>query len=278
MRVRSGWMVGVMSLLLLASSAPAQSGTEAGAKKEVIANGSLFHSLMAAPVVGQPYSAVQQHSARQQLADGTTIHHEGHHAVARDAEGRVRVELRMAKAHDGEPETVMVFVSDPVAHMLTTWVTGGKEIQKVATVVKLPSAEEQAAREAKRAAASPTVAASTEEATRPQPTVTTEDLGTDSLNGVPVTVSRTTTIVPAGRSGNDAPITKTHETWTSPDLQLVMKEQWNDPRTGERTIELVNFSRADPDSALFRAPRGYAVKSVMEGLKDLEEKLSAGQN
>jgi hypothetical protein len=277
MRVRSGWMVGVMGLLLLASSAPAQSGTEAGVKKEVIANGGLLHSLMAAPVVGQPYSAVQQHSTRQQLADGTTIHHEGHHVVARDAEGRVRVELRMAAAHDGEPETVMVFVTDPVAHTLTTWVSGGKEIQKVATVVKLPSAEEQAAREAKRAAAAQ-AAAATAEANRPQPTVTTEDLGTDSLNGVPVTVSRTTTIVPAGRSGNDAPITKTHETWTSPDLKLVMKEQWTDPRTGERTVELVNFTRADPDSALFRAPRGYTVKSVMESLKDLEEKLSAGQN
>jgi hypothetical protein len=273
MRMRSGWLAGMIGLLLLASSARAQSGTEAGTKKEVIANGSLLHSLMAAPVVGQPYSAVQKHSTRRQLADGTTISHEGHHAVARDAEGRVRVELRMARAHDGEPETVMVFVTDPVAHTLTTWVTGGREIQKVATVVKLPSAEEQAAREAKRATAT-----SAAESNRPQPTVTTEDLGTDSLNGVPVTVSRTTTIVPAGRSGNDAPITKTDETWISPDLKLVIKEQWNDPRTGETTIELVNFSRADPDSALFRAPRGYSVKSVMESLKDLEEKLNAGQN
>jgi hypothetical protein len=272
MRMRSGWTAGVMGLLLLASSAEAQSATDAGAKKEVIANGGLLHSLLAAPVVGQPYSALQEHRTRQQLADGTTISHAGHHAVARDAEGRVRVELRMGRARDGEPETVMVFVTDPVAHTLTTWMTGGK-IPKVATVVKLPSAEEQAAREARMAAA-----VSSSEANRPQPTVTTEDLGTDSLNGIPVTVSRTTTIVPVGRSGNDAPITKTDETWTSPDLKLVMKEQWNDPRSGERTVELVKFSRADPDGALFRAPRGYVVKSAMEGLKDLEETLGSAQN
>jgi hypothetical protein len=272
MRVRSGWTAGVIGLLLMAS-AGAQSGTDAGARKEVIANGGLLHSLLAAPVVGQPYSALQEHRTRQQLADGTTISHDGRHAVARDAEGRVRVELRMGRTHDGEPETVMVFVTDPVAHTLTTWMTGGKGIQKVASVVKLPTAEEQAAREAKMAAAS-----SASEANRPQPTVTTEDLGTDSLNGIPVTVSRTTTIVPAGRSGNDAPITKTDETWTSPDLKLVMKEQWTDPRSGERTVELVNFSRADPDRGLFRAPRGYAVKSVMEGLKDMEETLGSARN
>ena len=80
-------------------------------------------------------------NTRQQLADGTTISHDGRHAVARDAEGRVRVELRMGRTHDGEPETVMVFVTDPVAHTLTTWMTGGKGIQKVASVVKLPTAE-----------------------------------------------------------------------------------------------------------------------------------------
>jgi hypothetical protein len=152
-------------------------------------------------------------------------------------------------------------------------VTGGKGIAKTASVVKLPPAEEQAAREAKREQAP-----SGAEAERPQPTVTTDDLGTDSLQGVPVTVAKTTTIVPAGRSGNDAPITKTDETWTSPELKLVMKEQWNDPRTGERTVELVDFSRADPDSALFHAPKGYEVKSALENLKEMEEKLSAAQN
>ncbi len=87
------------------------------AGSEPVANGGLLHSLLAAPVVGEPYSAVQEYRSRQQLVDGTMITHAGHHRVARDAEGRVRVELRMAKARDGEPETVMVFVTDPVAHI-----------------------------------------------------------------------------------------------------------------------------------------------------------------
>jgi hypothetical protein len=84
--------------------------------------------------------------------------------------------------------------------------------------------------------------------------------------------------VPVGRSGNDAPITKTHEVWTSQDLKLVMKQRSEDPRIGVTTVELEEFSRAEPDPALFRAPKGYTVKNALESLKELEEKLSAAQN
>jgi len=65
---------------------------------------------------------------------------------------------------------------------------------------------------------------------------------------------------------------------TSADLKLVMKEQWSDPRSGVRTIELANFSRAEPDAALFRAPQGYVVKDLQESLKEIEAKLEASQN
>jgi hypothetical protein len=98
------------------------------------------------------------------------------------------------------------------------------------------------------------------------------------VNEVPVSDVRTTTVLPVGRSGNDAPITKTREEWTSTEMKLVMKEQWEDPRTGERTVELENFSKAEPGAALFRAPQGYVVKNVSETLKELEEKLIATQN
>jgi hypothetical protein len=99
-----------------------------------------------------------------------------------------------------------------------------------------------------------------------------------TVQGLPVSDVRTTTIVPAGRSGNDAPITKTQEVWTSPELKLVIKEQWNDPRSGERTIELDNFSQVEPDPALFHPPQGHQVKNALESLKVMAEKMSAAQN
>jgi hypothetical protein len=267
MMVRSWLGAGVVGLLMTVSLAGAQSGDAGSGTNEVISNGSLIHTLLAAPVIGQPYSAVQMHRTVRKLADGTTISHQGHHGVARDAEGRVRVEMRMAQAQNGGPETVMVFVLDPVAHTFTTWTTGPKA-NKVASVVKVPAERKQATVQARVAT----------DSTGPQPVVTTEDLGVQTLQGLPVSDVKTTTIVPPGRVGNDAPITKTREVWTSSDLKLVMKEQWNDPRSGERTLELENLSRAEPDPALFRAPQGYEVKNALESLKEFEEKMSAAQN
>lgn len=145
----------------------------------------------------------------------------------------------------------------------------GPKVSKIASVVKLPVERKS------RVAAQARVEG---DATRPQPIVTTENLGMQTVQGLPVLDVRTTTIVPVGRSGNDAPITKTQEVWTSPELKLVMKEQWNDPRSGERTIELDNFSQAEPDPALFHPPQGYEVKNTLESLKELAEKMSAAQN
>jgi len=258
-----------LSLLLLAWSGSAQTST--GNDKEVIANGGLLHSLLAAPVTGQPYSAEQVHSTVQVLADGTKVSHQGHHFVARDAEGRVRVEMRLANGQNGQPDAVQVYVTDPVAHILGVWRVGIQGAKNEASIFKMPARDAQ--QPVKLASeTSPKVDA------RPQPIVTVEDLGMDSLQGIAVSVQKTTTIVPAGRSGNDKPITKTHEVWTSPDLKLVLKEEWNDPRTGTKTVELRNLSRGDPDPALFRPPSGYAVKNTKQGLKDIEEILAENQN
>jgi len=257
------------SEMFLLGCAAASACAQGAGPLAVMANGGVLHSLMAAPVVGEPYSAVQTTHTKRTLADGTSITHSGHHSVARDAEGRVRVERRFSNAADGKPEVVMVFVTDPVAHTLTTFVTGGPGA-KVASVRQIPKTESRP---------DAPVMHQVVDSTRPQSIVTTEDLGSDIVQGQSVTVSKVTTVLPIGRAGNDAPITRTREVWTSPDLKLVMKEQWEDPRSGEKTVELDNFSRAIPDPALFRAPAGYEVKSAIESLREMEQKLEqSGQN
>jgi hypothetical protein len=259
---------GFLFCFLLALPAWTQSTAAAGDHKAVISNGGLLHSLFAAPVTDHPYSAIQVHSTQRVLADGTKISHEGHHFVARDAQGRVHVEVRMGNGKDGEADPAMVFVLDPVAHTLMTWVSG-PESSRQASVLPLhaPSPGSQAAHPA----------GSHSEAGLPQPIVTVEDLGTDSLQGVPVSVQRTTTVVPAGRSGNDAPITKTDEMWLSRDMQLILKEQWTDPRTGVRTVELTHLSLDAPDPALFQPPRGYTIKTALESLQEVERKMAEAE-
>jgi hypothetical protein len=229
-----------------------------------LANGGLMHSLEAAPVVGQPYSAVQLRSNDRRLADGTAITHSAQHAVARDSSGRVRVEQPCGCPPDHE-QRVTVFVLDPVAHTLTRWQTGGKG-DKVATLFKVAAD--------KPMQPDPVSAM---ESGRPQPIITSENLGSEIMSGVPVNVTKTTTVVPAGRSHNDQPITKTHELWTSEDMKLVLKEQWVDPRSGTRTVELHNLSRAEPNPSAFQVPRGYEVKDLKETMKELAQKLDQMQ-
>jgi hypothetical protein len=256
----------LMVCLLLRGSSSAQ---EASAKTEILSNGNIIHSLLAAPVVGQPFTATARHRSTRTLADGTTISHHGHHFFARDSEGRVRVEMRLALGDHGGPDTVRVFAIDPVAHTLTTWETGPKANSKIASVVKIPAQHNQT---------QTVVPSQPPPSGRFQLIVTTEDLAPETLQGIPVSVVRKTTIVPAGRAGNDAPITRTLETWTSPDLKLLMKEQWDDPRSGERIVKLDDLSRSEPDPALFRPPSGYVVKDVLQSLRELEEKLSVTQD
>jgi hypothetical protein len=261
--------VGLAGFLLLSSSVQA---ADNGPTRPV-ASGGVLSSLLAAPVVGQPFTAVQVHETKRTLSDGTVITHNGHHAIARDAQGRVHVELRMANGENGKPDEVIVFVIDPVAHILTTWVQNAPGQAKTAAFFKLPAEGVPPAGTPEAELTSPT----TTESTRPQPTITVQDLGVQQIEGIDVTGKRTTTIVPPGRSGNNMPITKVHDVWTSPDLQLVIRQHWTDPRMGERTVELKNIAKANPDPALFRAPAGYDVKSASETLKQLEEKLDAQQ-
>lgn len=259
--MRACWLACVVGMAMVAPLARAQGGASGG---EVLSNGGVIHTLVAEPVTGEPYSATQVHKTVRTLEDGTKVSHQGHHFVARDSAGRVRVEIRTGKGKDGQPDPAMVFVSDPVSHTVTTWSTG-QEAKHIATTTKLSGEQRPARRVAQT---------TTEDPSRPQPIVTTENLGTQMLNGVAVTDVKTTTVVPAGRSGNDAPITKTREVWTSDEMKLVMKEEWTDPRTGVRTIELSQFSRAEPDEALFHAPKGYEVKDMKQTLREVAQRLN----
>ena len=249
----------------IAASTPA---TNAGHSSEVIANGGLLHTLEAAPVTGQPYSALQVQRMVRTLADGTTIKNGPGpgHAVMRDSLGRVRIEQRITRATPEKPSIFLVFVMDPVEHTMSMWSTSNKG-EKVATIFKLPARPAQPA--------SSSGVARMEQPGRLQPTSTTEDLGTDVLEGVSVSVVKTTIVVPAGRVGNDAPITRTHETWTSPDMKLTLKEEWSDPRTGDKTVWLKDLSRVEPAAEMFRAPAGYKTKTLTQTMEELAQKLAS---
>ncbi len=231
-----------------------------------LSNGGLNHSLTAFVVQGQPFSAQQVAKTGKTLQDGTNIEHFGHHAIYRDSEGRVRVEQPCGCAPDHD-QKVEIYVMDPVAGTMTTWRQGAGEPQ-VAKVTKWEAKTPESV-EAQRSAAK-LMRQSVGDSARPQPVSTVSEDPVQMLDNVPVRVVKVTTVVPAGRSGNDRPITKIHTAWISDDLKLVMMEQWQDPRAALRTVGLAELIRKEPNAALFRSPQGYTVKTVEkpnEGLR-----------
>ena len=87
----------------------------------------------------------------------------------------------------------------------------------------------------------------------------TEDLGAQTMDGVPVTGVRTASTIPAGQIGNDKPISIVTEVWTSPDLKTIVSSKRSDPRMGDQTFQLTNIVRAEPNPSLFTVPADFKI-------------------
>ena len=92
-----------------------------------------------------------------------------------------------------------------------------------------------------------------------QDQVATEDLGSQTMEGIVVNGTRTTRTIPAGEIGNDKTISIVTEVWMSPDLKTVISSKRNDPRMGEQTFQLTNIVRAEPDPSLFTVPSDFKI-------------------
>jgi hypothetical protein len=89
--------------------------------------------------------------------------------------------------------------------------------------------------------------------------VSTEDLGSQTMEGIVVIGVRTTRTIPAGEMGNEKPIVIVTEVWTSPDLKTIISSKRSDPRMGDQTFHLTNLVRAEPDASLFTVPSDFKI-------------------
>ena len=90
-----------------------------------------------------------------------------------------------------------------------------------------------------------------------------------TIEGVAVEGRKTTSTIPAGKVGNEQPITITSEEWISSDLKVLVLTKHADPRMGESSYRLLNIIRAEPDRSLFMVPPDYTVKET--GIKRMVE-------
>lgn len=229
---------------------------------------------ISASVQGAPYSATISNESVQTLTDGNRIVQTNSGATARDSQGRTRQDAPLPAIGNLSAANAphLVFIMDPVAQASYTLNLTDKTAQKM---TMLPNGAGGVA----VAAAGPgrmfftQVAGTAPAGGAPLPPppmgamkilggdeqaqVSTEDLGTQTMEGLLVTGARTTHTIPAGEIGNEKPITVVTEVWTSPDLKTIVYSKRSDPRMGEQTFKLTNIVRGEPDASLFRVPSDF---------------------
>lgn len=230
-------------------------------------------------VKNQPYQAQAVTTVKQSLADGSHISQTTTATVARDSEGRtVRIQNMGAmgpwKSASGSSDAngpTLTTIFDPVAKTHVDYTSDSK----IAHVLPMPAlAPGGAPGEAHGFA----LFSSGPGPGRPGPVTLslqdrgdsplalparegkTESLGAKSIEGVPVTGTKTTNTIPAGTIGNDKDLLITRETWYSSDLKLVVQSTQVDPRFGETTYSLTNIQRNEPDASLFQVPGEYTLE------------------
>jgi hypothetical protein len=228
------------------------------------------------PIQGAPYSATITNENIQTLADGTRIVQTNTGNIARDSQGRTRQDAPLPAIGNLSAADAphFVFIQDPVAQTAYTLNLTDKTAQKLPALPANISTSGPVSGGAKMimqmgstvSAAGPPLPAiamqKTFIANNDQGHANTEDLGSQTMEGVLVNGVRTTWTIHAGDIGNDRPINIVTEVWTSPDLKTIVYSKRNDPRMGEQTFQLTNIVRAEPDASLFTVPADF---KIMDG-------------
>lgn len=197
-------------------------------------------------VQGAPYSAQAVTQFTQALSNGDHVQRTTTASVARDSQGRTRMDRSLAAVGalsataGGQARAIMIH--DPVAGMSYAL----DPASRTARSMPIPAARTASAEAHARPA-------------RTQAEAKTEDLGTQVMQGISTQGKRVTRAIPAGKEGNEKEIDIVTETWYSPDLQVVVMSKTSDPRFGESVYQLSAISRTEPDPSLFAVPSDYAV-------------------
>jgi hypothetical protein len=232
-------------------------------------------------VTGAPYSAETLIEGLQVLADGNRIVRKTTGRVYRDGEGRTRRE------EDQPGGKMFISIVDPVGGYTYSLDPESKTAWRTPTgtaagiLEKLQVVEQQQKQTAEQLEAQKAAGGGGEVRARSggagggggevmmrtrggEPmaayAVTPAPLEHKTLDGIAVEGRKTSRTIPAGKVGNEQPLTVVSEEWRSPELNVLVMTRNSDPRTGESSYRLTNIIRAEPDRSLFVVPPDYTVK------------------
>jgi hypothetical protein len=252
-----------------------------------------FGKIFGPPVQGAPYSATITNEFVQTLADGNRIDQSTTGMIARDSQGRTRQDMNLPPIGNLSVKNLphLVFIKDPVAQVSYTLNLTNKTAEKMRRPpdgnappqrgnavfvekgdvaaggplpppgVQIPDQPGSPGPAGQEQGGGPIIMAGPNVDAimlkTGQGKISTEDLGSQTMEGVYVTGVRTTRTIPAGEIGNEKPISIVTEVWTSPDLKTIVSSKRTDPRMGEQIFRLTNISRSEPDPSLFTVPANF---------------------
>jgi len=199
----------------------------------------MFGFMSGKTVGGAPYSGQVTFEHTQTLSDGDLIDQKNTATVYRDSQGRTRLE-ETRPLNSGNPQQI-IRITDPVANVAYVL----DPAKKTAHRFTLPPAKTGTSQPSFRAGSNANV--------------TSQDLGSNTANGMFVQGTQTIRTIPAGQMGNTATIQITTTRWYSPELSVDVSTETNDPQQGKSTTSLTNISRGEPASTLFEVPSDYTV-------------------
>jgi hypothetical protein len=203
-----------------------------------------FNSILLPPIPHAPFTSTVTAEWTKVLEDGSTLTVQNHRLIVRDGAGRIYQERRRLVPKDSqqEPDLQRIEISDPAAHT--------KYFCRPETRVC-----------ALEAYVGPEAATTQPVGTEQDNfgTLTREDLGRTSVNGVEAVGTRETRTLNPGAIGNDRTIAIVKEIWFSPELGINVSVKRVDPRHGTQVINVTDISQGEPAPQLFKVPGGYTV-------------------
>jgi hypothetical protein len=197
------------------------------------------------PVANAPFTATVQIVSHTKLPDGTEHIVKTENHIARSSSGRIRNERRqlVPQSFTGEPRLISAHFYDPNSRLniFTDPATRLARETVLPQPLRTPSTALPPAQQ------------------RTFPGITETPLGDQALDGVELTGTRKTRIIPADRSGTGQPVTITDDYWCSPDLSIYLIIRHDDPRTGEQLVAVTQIERAEPAAELLAVPDNYKV-------------------
>jgi hypothetical protein len=219
-------------------------------------------------VKGVPYSAEIVTEFVQTLGDGNRIVQRRTARVYRDGQGRIRRE------DDAPGGRTTISIVDPVAGMAFTLDPANRTARETSpAMINTGSGTYtiQLSSTFSRQSVQGWLALDNQlfgyrpRAGRVASDAVEEKLPDRTIEGVLATGTRRTTTIEKGAIGNEQPIKIVSEEWRSPELQILVLTDLNDPRTGRSTYRLLKIGRLEPDMSLFQIPPGYTIERSQAG-------------